>query len=183
MVNRWPVPDGQIPAPLKAALVGGLVSMSEGWSVMHSTFATRWLLETGVEAHGPWAGRWASAAPRLGRAVLLKVSLSLLGTNLCLWDWRGECDLQGPAGAWTSPSWGGSQSRVPAGICPSPFLQSSFPKIRVLLAPLPISVYHLCILEYAPLFFQKHTQNSKVYLRFSFAVFRTFLHPGRLKPG
>lgn len=107
-----------------------------------------------------WAGCWASTLPRLGRVILLKVSLSLLGTNLCLWDWRGECDLQRSASAWNS-SYRWSQLCVPAGICPSLFLQGSFPKVPILALPLPISVYRLHIREYEPLFFKSILKIAK----------------------
>ena len=68
------------------------------------------------------------------------------------------CRVQSALGALR---YGWSQSCVPAGICPSPFLQSSFPKVPVLLVPLPISVYHLRIREDEPLFFKSVLKIAK----------------------
>lgn len=78
---------------------GWWLCQREGWSVTRLIFATRWLLQTNIGAHGPWTGCWTSTAPKHGWAVMLKASLSLLGTNLdgITWHfflgfWRREVD-------------------------------------------------------------------------------------------
>lgn len=146
-----PVPDGQIPASFTNC-PGWWLCQHRGQSLMHSTFATRWLLQTGVEAHAPWAG-WGCGAARLGRAVPPEVSLSLLGRSPYLWDEQGEraCSVQ----RCLELSSVLTRLFAPAAVCPSPFLQSFLPNVHVPLNPLPISVYHQHIIEYISHFLPK----------------------------
>lgn len=132
----------------------------ESQSVVRSTFATRWPLQTGVEAAGPPAQGLAEQQPR--------VSLSQLGTDLCLCYWRGSvaCRVQPELGALHSG--GLSHGCQQESVLP--------PELRTCaLCPASASTnVALCRSHFLPKPCLEWWSVS--------GIFRTFLHPGDLKP-
>lgn len=144
---------------LKTALVGGLGSMkARAWCTQHLLLGGSCKLM--LRRMAPLSRLLGLRSAKAWQSDPAQGFLEPAGNKpvplgLVRWVWPAAVSQ------WWSSCYRWSQLCVPAGICPSLFLQSSFPKVPVLVVPLPISVYHLHIREYEPLFFKSILKIAK----------------------